>query len=98
IFSDANTHLNAEAVKNMVRHYQYEKVGGVAGEKMIRVGEKENASGSGEGLYWKYESFLKRKDSEVYSVVGAAGELFSVRTALYEAPDEDMIIEDFYMS
>jgi len=98
VFSDANTHLNTEAIKNIVRHYQNESVGGVAGEKKIQTGSKEDASGSGEGLYWKYESFLKRKDSEVYSVVGAAGELFSIRTALYEPPDENMIIEDFYLS
>ena len=98
IFSDANTLLNIGALKNIVRHYQYKNVGGVAGEKKINSQAKENASGAGEGLYWKYESFLKRKDSEVYSVVGAAGELFSVRTELYEVPEADMIIEDFYLS
>lgn len=98
IFSDANTNLNREAIKNIVRHYKDEKVGGVAGEKRIFVRKEDNASGSGEGLYWKYESFLKRKDSEVYSVVGAAGELFSVRTILYEEPAENMIIEDFILS
>lgn len=98
IFSDANTVLNAQAAKNIVRHYQNQAVGGVAGEKRIFKNSEDNASGSGEGLYWKYESFLKKKDSEVYSVVGAAGELFSVRTALYQDPDENMIIEDFYLS
>jgi cellulose synthase/poly-beta-1,6-N-acetylglucosamine synthase-like glycosyltransferase len=98
IFSDANTYLNREAIKNLVRHYQDEKVGGVAGEKRIFVKKEDNASASGEGLYWKYESFLKMRDAEVYSVVGAAGELFSVRTLLYEEPAENMIIEDFYLS
>jgi poly-beta-1,6-N-acetyl-D-glucosamine synthase len=98
IFSDANTLLNKEAIKNIVRHYQDPSVGGVAGEKRIYKKQEDNASGAGEGLYWKYESFLKRKDSEVYSVVGAAGELFSVRTALYKEPEENIIIEDFYLS
>jgi cellulose synthase/poly-beta-1,6-N-acetylglucosamine synthase-like glycosyltransferase len=98
IFCDANTYLNSESIKNIVRHYQDEKVGGVAGEKRIFKKTEDNASGAGEGLYWKYESFLKKKDSEVYSVVGAAGELFSVRTALYEEPTENIIIEDFYIS
>jgi poly-beta-1,6-N-acetyl-D-glucosamine synthase len=98
IFTDANTVLNREAVKNIVRHYQADNVGGVAGEKRILSKSTDAASGAGEGLYWKYESFLKKKDSEVYSVVGAAGELFSVRTDLYEPPDRNMIIEDFYLS
>ena len=98
VFCDANTHLNTKAIRNIVRHYQHADVGGVAGEKKIYTSERENASGAGEGMYWKYESFLKRKDSEVFSVVGAAGELFSLRTELYEPPDENMIIEDFYLS
>ncbi|MEM8908110.1 MAG: glycosyltransferase, partial [Bacteroidota bacterium] len=53
---------------------------------------------AGEGIYWKYESTLKKWDSELYSVVGAAGELFSIRTKLYEAVPQDTIIEDFFMT
>ncbi|HYG00967.1 MAG TPA: glycosyltransferase family 2 protein [Chryseosolibacter sp.] len=98
IFSDANTFLNPAAIQNIVRHYEDPKVGGVAGEKRIFKKAEDNASGAGEGLYWKYESFLKQKDSDVNSVVGAAGELFSVRTDLYEPPAENIIIEDFYLS
>jgi poly-beta-1,6-N-acetyl-D-glucosamine synthase len=98
IFCDANTYLNHTAIKNIVRHYEDPTVGGVAGEKRIFKKESDNASGSGEGFYWKYESFLKRKDAEVYSIVGAAGELFSLRTNLFEPPAENMIIEDFYLS
>src|SRR5687768_16989282 len=98
VFSDANTLLNADALKNIVRHYQDEQVGGVAGEKRIYKNDEDNASGAGEGFYWKYESFLKKKDAEVYSIVGAAGELFSVRTALYQEPAENIIIEDFVLS
>lgn len=98
IFCDANTYLNTEAIKNIVRHYRDPQVAGVAGEKRIFKKAEDNASGAGEGLYWKYESFLKRKDSEVHSVVGAAGELFSLRTAHFEETPPDTIIEDFYIS
>jgi cellulose synthase/poly-beta-1,6-N-acetylglucosamine synthase-like glycosyltransferase len=55
-------------------------------------------AGSGESLYWKYESFLKKLDSELYTTVGAAGELFSIRRSLYERLPEDTIIEDFVQS
>ena len=98
VFSDANTLLNTAAIRNLVRHYQDERVGGVAGEKRIYKNSEDNASGSGEGFYWKYESLLKKKDAEVCSIVGAAGELFSIRTELYEAPAENIIIEDFVVS
>lgn len=98
IFSDANTMLNKEAFKKIVRHYKDKRVGGVAGEKRIMKKESDDASGAGEGIYWTYESFLKKKDAQLYSIVGAAGELFSIRTELFEEPPSDIIIEDFYLS
>ncbi|MEO0331876.1 MAG: glycosyltransferase family 2 protein, partial [Bacteroidota bacterium] len=98
IFTDANTYLNSEAIRNIVWHYRDPQIGGVAGEKRIHVAEKDSASGAGEGFYWKYESALKTWDAELYSVVGAAGELFSIRTELYENIPQDTVIEDFYLT
>ncbi len=98
VFTDANTMLNPEALLKIVRHYQDEKVGAVAGEKRIIAKEKDAAHGAGEGIYWKYESALKKWDSELYSVVGAAGELFSIRKELFESVPHDTLIEDFYMT
>lgn len=95
IFSDANAMLNQEAIHLMVRHFQNNCVGAVAGEKVVLSNKEDDASASGEGLYWRYESFLKKLDYKLHSVVGAAGELFAVRTDLYETPDKDTLIEDF---
>lgn len=98
VFTDANTLLNPDAIQQIVRHYNNPKVGAVAGEKRVQSEAADSASGAGEGFYWRYESTLKKWDSELYSVVGAAGELFSIRTSLYEAVPPDTIIEDFYMT
>jgi poly-beta-1,6-N-acetyl-D-glucosamine synthase len=98
IFSDANTLLNIESVKEILKHYTDPLVGGVAGEKKIISGENDKAAGAGEGIYWKYESLLKKLDSDFYSVVGAAGELFSIKTSLFHQAGEDTIIEDFVQS
>jgi len=94
IFTDANTFLNGDAILELVKHYQNSKVGAVAGEKRILVEETADASSAGEGFYWKYESLLKKWDYILYSNVGAAGELFSIRTALYEPVESDTIIDD----
>jgi len=98
IFSDANTTLNSSSIKNIVRHFQDDQVGGVSGEKKIMVNDVDNASGAGEGIYWKYESALKKLDSQLSTAIGAAGELFAVRTSLYHTPEPDTIIEDFVTS
>jgi cellulose synthase/poly-beta-1,6-N-acetylglucosamine synthase-like glycosyltransferase len=99
IFCDANTLLNKECIREIVKHYCDEKVGGVAGEKKIvdQSGD-QNAAGAGEGIYWKYESILKSLDAKFYSVVGAAGELFSIRTALFEETHPNILLDDFIIS
>jgi biofilm PGA synthesis N-glycosyltransferase PgaC len=98
VFSDANTTLNSQALKRMVRHYADEKVGGVAGEKKILLKGNISAVGKAEGLYWKYESFMKRIDASLFTVVGAAGELFSIRTNLFLPTETDMILDDLLIS
>lgn len=97
VFTDANTFLNTDALLLIARHYADPKVGAVSGEKRVMQDALSDAT-AGEGFYWKYESALKTWDSELYSVVGAAGELFSVRRSLYRAVQPDTILDDFMIS
>ena len=98
VFSDSNTILGNNAVREIVSQFQDEKVGCVAGEKRILENEEDTAAASGEGMYWKIESFTKRMDAELSSAVGAAGELFAVRTDLFEEVEADSILDDFTIS
>lgn len=98
VFCDANTMLNPDAIKNLAQYYENEAVGGVSGEKRVLTKASDTASAAGEGLYWKYESTLKKWDSELYSIVGAAGELISFRSSLVQDLEEDTILDDFMQS
>jgi cellulose synthase/poly-beta-1,6-N-acetylglucosamine synthase-like glycosyltransferase len=62
------------------------------------VRQDGSTEAKGEGLYWKYESTLKKLDSELWSLVGAAGELVSFRTRLFQRLEEDTILDDFVQS
>lgn len=97
VFTDANTFLNENALLRIAKHYIDPKVGAVSGEKRVAIEANADAT-AGEGFYWKYESALKKWDAELYSVVGAAGELFSVRTDLYVAVEPDTLLDDFMIS
>lgn len=97
VFTDANTFLNENALLRIAKHYINPKVGAVSGEKRVAIEANADAT-AGEGFYWKYESALKKWDAELYSVVGAAGELFSVRTDLYVAVEPDTLLDDFMIS
>ncbi len=98
VFCDANTMLGKESIRRIVKLFSNSKVGCVSGEKRIFSKEKDAAAGAGEGLYWKYESTLKKWDAELYSVVGAAGELFAIRTELYREVEKDTLLDDFIIS
>lgn len=98
VFCDANTMLGKESIRRIVHMFSNPKVGCVSGEKRIISKEKDAAAGAGEGLYWKYESTLKKWDAELYSVVGAAGELFAIRTHLYREVEHDTLLDDFIIS
>jgi len=98
VFTDANTLLNVDALVELCKHYSDKKIGAVAGEKQVYAGKEADASAAGEGFYWKYESALKKWDSELYTVVGTAGELFSIRRCLYENVPLDTILDDFMIS
>lgn len=98
IFTDANTMLNADAIREIVRQFMKKNVSCVSGEKRVAARHSGQATAEGEGLYWKYESTLKRWDSELYSAMGAAGELFAVRMSHYRPAPSNALLDDFMMS
>ncbi len=98
IFSDANTNVNSEAIRNMVKHFANQQIGCVSGEKRILKNKSDKASTAGEGMYWKYESILKKLDSAFNCSVGATGELVAFKSSLYTNLPSDTILDDFMQS
>lgn len=98
MMTDANTMLNPEAIREIVRLMQDPKVGCVSGEKKVMAKSDSDEAAQGEGLYWKYESTLKRLDSELYSAMGAAGELCVIRRQLMTDIPDDTLLDDFVLS
>lgn len=75
IFTDASIALGREALRAIVAPFVDPQVGCVSGEDRI-------VDGGGEGLYGRYELFLRRLESDVYSIVGASGCFYAQRRAL----------------
>ena len=98
VFTDSNTLLLSDSLLKLVRHFADEKVACVAGEKRVVKADQVNVAAAGENLYWKLESRMKRMESELSSVVGAAGELFAIRRELFRPVKEDCLLDDFQIS
>ncbi len=97
VFCDANTLLTQDTLLNIGKQFSNPKVGCVAGEKQI-ISDANSAAGAGEGLYWKYESWIKKYDYKFNTTLGAAGELFAVRKNLYQPVEPDTVLDDFIIS
>jgi cellulose synthase/poly-beta-1,6-N-acetylglucosamine synthase-like glycosyltransferase len=97
IFTDANILLNRDGLHHLVNHFKDPWVGAVAGEKKVSDGNEKGAVAV-EGLYWSYESIIRKSDASVHSVTGAVGELFALRTELVKPMPEEIICDDLYMS
>ncbi|MDD4420023.1 MAG: glycosyltransferase family 2 protein [Bacteroidales bacterium] len=106
VFTDANTMINKKAIREIVKKFDNPKVGCVSGEKRVGNAEKENSiehnrvkdAVETEGIYWKYESFLKDLDSRLCSAMGADGGLFALRRELFETLPEGVLLDDFIIS
>ena len=97
-FTDANTMINSGAMKEIARLFMDKTVGCVSGEKRVAARQKGEMAAEGEGLYWRYESTLKKWDSELYSTMGAAGELYAMDPALCRDVPDNALLDDFMMS
>jgi cellulose synthase/poly-beta-1,6-N-acetylglucosamine synthase-like glycosyltransferase len=91
VMSDANTMYAPDAVRALVRHFTDERIGCVCGELVLQSPN----GGSGEGLYWKYETLLKRMESQLGFLLGANGGIFAIRRSLFRPLPATTIVEDF---
>ena len=97
-FTDANTMINSGALREMARLFSDPTVGCVSGEKRVAARKAGEMAAEGEGLYWRYESTLKRWDSELYSAMGAAGELYAIDPKLCREVPDEALLDDFMLS
>ena len=92
-FSDANSMYAPNALKRLLAPFADERIGCVCGELQY-ANPDEQGAGKGEGLYWRYEQFLKRRESLLSSALGANGAIYALRRELFVELRGD-IISDF---
>jgi poly-beta-1,6-N-acetyl-D-glucosamine synthase len=95
ILSDANNQYNADAIKALVAPFQDKSVGATGGAKHILEGD--SPLGDSEGMYWKYESWIKKQETRLGCATAAAGEINALRRRLYVPPPPDTINDDFFL-
>jgi poly-beta-1,6-N-acetyl-D-glucosamine synthase len=92
-FSDANTLYAKDAIGKMVRRFSDPSVGGVCGNLHLSA-PTENIGMAGEEKYWFIETWLKKMESSIDSLIGATGGIYAIRRALFEAQPEGICLAD----
>lgn len=82
VLSDANCMFNTEALRVLTSYLADETVGAVNGEHIF-VNKTDTAVERGVGLYWRYEEWLKRMESEIHSNVFVTGAMIALKRDLY---------------
>ncbi len=95
VFSDANSMYITDAISTLVQPFADTSIGCICGE-LHYANPDQGGAGKGEGFYWRYEQFLKRRESLRRSLVGANGSIYALRRSLFEPLAAD-IISDFIM-
>ncbi len=96
VFSDANTFYNKDAIKQLVKHFNDEKVGCVTG--YVRLIAKKGLHKQGEIIFTTIERNIQKNESLIHSVIGIDGAMYSLRKKLYiqsSAFFSNLLIEDF---
>ena len=90
IFSDATTTYKKDAIRNIVRNYNDPSIGAVSGRY-----EYVNPTGAPVGLgtiiFWKYENFIKSRQTRIKTITGCCGCIYSVLRSAYEPLPRDII-------
>ena len=92
MLSDANTHTDPDAVRKLAAWFVNPRVGVVCG-RLILV---DPANGRNvDGMYWKYETFLKKCEARLGALLGSNGAIYAVRRGVYRPIPADTIVDDF---
>ena len=93
VFADARQQFSSTVVADLVANFSDASVGAVSGELILESGP-ENAGAEGVGMYWKLEKWIRRKESEIGSVVGVTGAIYAIRRALFTPLPSGTILDD----
>lgn len=96
LMSDANNMYEPNLLRELVAPFADPTVGMVTGGKSIVSGD--GALGESEGLYWKYESFIKEQETRLGCCAAVAGEVLAIRRSLYEPLPEGALTDDTHLA
>jgi cellulose synthase/poly-beta-1,6-N-acetylglucosamine synthase-like glycosyltransferase len=98
VFTDANIMCRPDTLRALVANFADPRVGGVAGHTTYTLDPGSESSSYGERLYWRYDTWLKKLESQTGSIVSAHGGLYAIRRVLFRPIPDGAVTDDFAIS
>jgi biofilm PGA synthesis N-glycosyltransferase PgaC len=93
VLADARQTWASDAVARLLENFADPQVGAVSGELML---ESSPGVQAGVGLYWRFEKWLRQRESRFHSMVGVTGAISAVRREAFRPIPEGTILDDVY--
>lgn len=95
LLTDVRQKLAPESLQALIDRFADPSVGAVSGELLIRDGSSSEEATT--GLYWRYESWIRRNLSRLDSMFGATGPFYAMRRELAVPIPQDILLDDMYL-
>ena len=86
VFTDADSLFEPQTLRTLVSNFADAAVGGVTANEVTEITPADGGVARGEGLYWKYDQWIKRLEDRIGSAVSASGRLHAIRRDLFRPP------------
>ncbi|MFT5497006.1 MAG: cellulose synthase/poly-beta-1,6-N-acetylglucosamine synthase-like glycosyltransferase [Kiritimatiellia bacterium] len=97
VFTDANTHFKPDTLRELVKPFADEAVGGVAGNQIYTRDQEQSLTADGECAYWNFDRMMKLAQSGAGHITSATGAIYAIRRALFQ-PIPMGATDDFMVS
>jgi cellulose synthase/poly-beta-1,6-N-acetylglucosamine synthase-like glycosyltransferase len=95
VLTDVRQDLHPESLRFLLAPFHDPRTGVVSGELLLREGSTQGEADV--GLYWRYESGIRRNLSDLDSMFGATGPFYAIRRTLFTPIPEDILLDDVYL-
>jgi cellulose synthase/poly-beta-1,6-N-acetylglucosamine synthase-like glycosyltransferase len=98
VFTDADSMFRPDSLDELMSNFADPTVGGVSANEVSAIEADASGVARGEGLYWRYEQWIKKYEDKVGSAVSACGRLYAVRRSLFRPSNVTAGTDDFVIS
>lgn len=95
LLTDVRQTLGRESLRRLIARFEDPNVGVVSGELLLRKGTSQDEADV--GLYWRYESWIRKNLGKLDSMFGATGPFYAIRRNLFTPIPPEILLDDVYL-